>query len=129
MGVNINTDDINRSHPISRPIGSPRNNKRQIICRFRNWKIKNKIYSAKNQLKSNSSNIFVTEDLTKYRQNIVSKIIEAKKAKIFHSFWTYDGRIFIKLGPLDHRHEVTSLDDLYSILETMLPDARTCSKF
>ena len=47
MGVNINTDDINRSHPISRPIGRPRNNKRQIICRFRNWKIKNKVYSAK----------------------------------------------------------------------------------
>ena len=66
MGVNINTDDINRSHPISRPIGRPRNNKRQIICRFRNWKIKNKIYSAKNQLKSNSSNIFVTKDSTKY---------------------------------------------------------------
>ena len=44
MGVNINTDDINRSHPI----GRPRNNKRQIICRFRNWKIKNKVYSAKN---------------------------------------------------------------------------------
>ena len=114
MGVNINTDDINRSHPI----GRPRNNKRQIICRFRNWKIKNQVYSAKKQLKTNSSNIFVTEDLTKYRQNIVSKIIEAKKAKMVHSFWTYDGRIFIKLGPLDQRHEVTSLDDLYSILET-----------
>ena len=75
MGVNINDDDINRSHPI----GRPRNNKRQIICRFRNWKIKNKVYSAKKQLKTNSRNIFVTEDLTKYRQNIVSKIIEAKK--------------------------------------------------
>ena len=82
MGVNINTDDINRSHPI----GRPRNNKRQIICRFRNWKIKNKIYSAKNQLKSNSSNIFVTDDLTKYRQNIVSKIIEAKRSILFIAF-------------------------------------------
>ena len=80
-------------------------------------------------MKTISSKIFVTEDLTKYRKNIVSKIIEAKKAKIVHSFWTYDGRIFIKMGPLDHRHEVTSLDDLYSILETMLPDVRTCSKF
>ncbi|XP_062601545.1 uncharacterized protein LOC134263246, partial [Saccostrea cucullata] len=117
MGVNIVPDDINRSHPIGRPNS---NNLRQVICRFRSWKIKNKIYSAKKNLKDNPQNpskIFVTEDLTKYRQLVVKKIIEAKKANKLHSFWTYDGRIYIKTEKEGDRIQITSLDDLYELIE------------
>ncbi|XP_062588513.1 uncharacterized protein LOC134250176 [Saccostrea cucullata] len=112
MGVTITPDDIDRSHPI----GSPKQNKIQIICRFRNWKIKNRVYSEKKQLKNNVNKIFVTEDLTKYRQALVSKIIQAKKSEIVHSFWTYDGRIFINFEKKGHRYEVRSFEDLENLL-------------
>ncbi|XP_061165043.1 uncharacterized protein LOC133174018 [Saccostrea echinata] len=112
MGVTITPDDIDRSHPI----GRPKQNKIQIICRFKNWKVKNKVYSAKKQLKNNANKIFVTEDLTKYRQSIVSKIIQAKNAKIIHSFWTYDGRIFLKFEQYGDRFEVTSLEELGNLI-------------
>ena len=77
MEITITSDDINRSHPIGR---KTRNNRVQIICRFRKWKIKNKIYRAKKQLKNNRDKIFVTKDLTKYRQKIVAEIIQAKNS-------------------------------------------------
>ena len=44
MGIIITSDNIKRSHPIGR---KTRNNHVHIICRFRNWKIKNKIYHSK----------------------------------------------------------------------------------
>lgn len=47
----------------------------------RNWKIKNRIYSAKKEKIMHVNNLksFVTEELRKYRQTFVSKFIEVKK--------------------------------------------------
>jgi hypothetical protein len=47
LGVELKIDDIDRSHII----GNITNGKGQIICRLRNWKIKNKIYSNKSSWK------------------------------------------------------------------------------
>lgn len=112
MGVTITSDDIDRSHPIGRP---NRNNKLQIICKFKTWKAKNKVFSAKKELKNNSDKIFITEDLTRYRQSIVSKLIEAKKRKSILSFWTFDGRIYIKMEKNGEKLEVTSLDEIHRL--------------
>jgi hypothetical protein len=40
------------------------------------------------QLKSNANKIYITEDLTKYRQQLVSKIQIARKERRIDSFWT-----------------------------------------
>lgn len=106
MGVTITSDDNDRPHPIGRP---NRNNKLQIICKFKTWKAKNKVFSAKKELKNNTDKIFITEDLTRYRQSIV---IEAKKGKSIRSFWTFDGRIYIKMEQNGEKLEVTSLDEI-----------------
>lgn len=63
-------------------------------------------------LKNNSDKIFITEDLTRYRQSIVSKLIEAKKRKSILGFWTFDGRIYIKMEQNGEKLEVTSLDEI-----------------
>jgi hypothetical protein len=60
LGVELKIDDIDRSHII----GNITNGKGQIICRLRNWKIKNKIYSNKSSLKNNPDKIVITEDIT-----------------------------------------------------------------
>ena len=87
-------DDINRSHII----GTINNGKGQLICRFKNWKIKNAIYMSKKNLKNNPEKIFITEDVTKTRQFIVKELNTQKRDNKIHSFWTFDGRILAKKG-------------------------------
>ena len=85
-------NDINRSHII----GPINNGKGQLICRFRNWKVKKIIFMKKKNLKNNKDNIIITEDLTKFRQSIIKELNTQKKTKKLNSFWTFDGRIFAK---------------------------------
>ena len=111
--MTITEDDILRSHPIGRP---NRQGKSQIICRFRSWKIKNKVFTSKKQLKGDSDRIFITEDLTKYRQGLVAEIASAKRAQLVTSFWTNDGRIFLKKDQRGRKHLIRSYEDLYSLV-------------
>jgi FtsZ-binding cell division protein ZapB len=106
--INFSVDDINRSHII----GNINQGKEQIICRLRNWKIKNSIYQLKTNLKSNADRIFVTEDLTKHRQSIVKELNIARKAKKISSFWTFDGRIFAKVTQESGKQLIKNLDDV-----------------
>lgn len=92
IAIPLKADDINRSHII----GKIKDGKGQIICRFRNWKVKNLVYGQRKFLRDNPDKIFITEDLTRYRQNIVKKLSARKRARDIHSFWTYDGRVFAK---------------------------------
>ena len=116
LKVEISADDIQRSHPIGKP------NKKgniQIICRFRNWKVKHSVFSNKKELKDAFDNdddkVFITEDLTRYRQIIVAKIADAKRSKHIHSFWTNDGRIFIKLDDEGPKHIIRGIRDLVEL--------------
>ncbi|KAK3098258.1 hypothetical protein FSP39_017663 [Pinctada imbricata] len=109
LNVDITPDDICRSHVVGRP---NRAGKSQIICRLRNWKVKNRIYSQKKKLKNDQSRIFVTEDLTRYRQAVVSEVVKAKRAEKVTSFWTNDGRIFIKTSEGGQKFLIESIDDL-----------------
>ncbi|KAK3106542.1 hypothetical protein FSP39_022287 [Pinctada imbricata] len=112
LEVAVSVDDICRSHPVGK---ENRNGNRQIICRFRNWKIKNKIFSQKKKLKGDADKLYITEDLTKYRQSLINEIGNAKKAGKVHSFWTNDGRVFIKLSEGGRKHLINSIEHLHDI--------------
>jgi small-conductance mechanosensitive channel len=108
MNIDLTDEDISRSHQIGKPNKS---GNIQIICKFKNWKIKNKVYTEKKKMKNTS--IFVTEDLTNYRQEIIHELSKAKRAEKLHSFWTNDGRIFVKWrdrGPKQLIHSFWDLD-------------------
>ena len=107
LNINLSEDDISRSHIIVKPNSG---GNIQIICKLKNWKIKNTVYQSKKKLKNSS--IFITEDLTRYRQQIVQELSKAKKAKKVHSFWTNDGRIFAKLSERGSKFMIRSLEDL-----------------
>ena len=113
LDVTITTDDICRSHPIG---GPNKFDKYQVICRFRNWKIKNKIFTSKRALKGNDDHIFITEDLTAFRQGVVSEMLKAKRANRLHSFWTNDGRMFMKVTAKGYVHRVESIDHLRNLV-------------
>jgi hypothetical protein len=108
----LTENDINRSH-IIRPLN---NGKGQLICRFRNWKVKNSIFMKKKNLKNNEDNIFITEDLTKVRQSIIKEISTHKKPKKLNSFWTFDGRIFAKKTDDSRKTFIRCIQDINGLI-------------
>ncbi|KAK3088300.1 hypothetical protein FSP39_017270 [Pinctada imbricata] len=115
LGVSITEDDISRSHPIGQP---NRQGKVQLIARFRNWKIKNNIYVSKKKLRGSDDKIFITEDLTSYRQSIIRYISAAKRDRKIASYWTNDGRIFVKLSERGSKILIRSVEDLHATLSS-----------
>ena len=64
----------------------------------------------------NSWKITVTKYLWPKTSLIVSDIIQVKKEKILSSFWTFDGKIYVKLDEVNDRHEITSVHELKYLL-------------
>lgn len=110
LGIALQDDDRSRSHPIGK---ANRKGNNQIICKFKNWKIKNKIYTAKRSFRN--TDIFVTEDLTQYKQSIIQELVRAKRAGKIYSFWTNDGRIFLKLSDKGRKHIICSVNELHEL--------------
>ncbi|CAC5368803.1 unnamed protein product [Mytilus coruscus] len=109
LGVNITVDDIDRSHIIG---SINKYGNAQLICRFRNWKIKNSIFQQKRKLKNNPDKTVITEDLTQYRQYLMKKLNDARKRHEIDSFWTMDGRIFAKKTPEATKKFIGGMEDL-----------------
>ncbi|CAC5373650.1 unnamed protein product [Mytilus coruscus] len=109
LGVNITVDDIDRSHIIG---SINKYGNAQLICQFRNWKIKNSIFQQKRKLKNNPDKTVITEDLTQYRQYLMKKLNDARKRHEIDSFWTMDGRIFAKKTPEATKKFIGGMEDL-----------------
>ncbi|XP_053400745.1 uncharacterized protein LOC128557409 [Mercenaria mercenaria] len=117
MNVNppITEADIERSHPI----GAARNGHFQLLCKFKDWKLKNRVFQHKKNFKTHRSDVFkvfVTEDLTRKRQMLVKQLEAARKDKMIDSHWTYDGRILFKRTSNSKVSQVRHIKDLNDIL-------------
>lgn len=91
----ISEEDIERVHPV----GSEKDGKIQLMCKFKSWKVKHRVFSQKRNLKSKKSEsfkVFLSEDLTKKRHRVVKALEDARKNDLILSHWTSDGRIFFK---------------------------------
>ena len=54
------------------------------------------VFSNKKKLKGNKNKIFIAENLTKYRYDLLRQLNGMKKINKVHSFWTHDGSILVK---------------------------------
>lgn len=111
----ITLSDIDRSHTIGRIV----NGVGQIICKFNTWNCKFRVSQCKKNLKNHRSplfNVFVTEDLTAKRREIVQSLIKAKTNNSIHSFWTTDGRIFYKHGEQTAKIQVKDCDEISHLI-------------
>jgi len=113
LDIDLCKDDIQRSHTIGRVnhLG-----KAHIICRFRNWQIKNQVYQTKRKLRPSNQKIFMTEDLTSYRRRIINHLSKAKIEGHVDSFWNNDGWIVFKLLSDDKKILNKDLNELYSYI-------------
>jgi uncharacterized coiled-coil protein SlyX len=108
LGLDINTNDIGRSHVI----GKVKNGKSQVIVRFLSYRIRNRVYANKKALKGDPDGIFITENLTKYMIGLVHKLSQLKHSKQIYTYWTFDGRIYVKKTETSRKQAVNNFDDI-----------------
>ncbi|MEW8548355.1 MAG: hypothetical protein AB2693_33035, partial [Candidatus Thiodiazotropha sp.] len=87
LKVSVTSEDIERCHPLR---GG------QTLVKFKGYKTKAAVFKAKSALKGNPDNIFVTEDLTKQNHEMVKELLMLRKNRSIDSFWTVDGKIYVK---------------------------------
>ena len=104
MSVNVTTEDVDIAHRLYRksPAIKP------IIVRFTTHKKRREFYKGRFNLKEANTTeiigstqgdtegrIFINENLTQYRQEILAKARKMKRAYKINRVWTVDGKIFV----------------------------------
>jgi hypothetical protein len=108
LGLDININDIGRPHVI----GKVKNGKSQVIVRFLSYRIRNRVYANKKALKGDPDGIFITETLTKYMIELVHRLSQLKHSKQIYTYWTFDGRIYVKKTETSRKQAVNNFDDI-----------------
>ena len=121
LGLDINLHDIGRSHII----GKVKDGKSQVIVRFISYRTSSKVYSNKKGLKNHTDKIFITENLTKYRTELVKQLAELKYNGLLYTYWTSDGRIFLKLNTTSRKILINNRDDILDFIHSTEHDTST----
>lgn len=109
LDVDINPNDIEISHKLHLKGVKP------IIVRFQSHKAKTRMYKGRAKLKhvrvsdlypdstaatrAESGRIYLNENLTSYRRDILKQANQKRKDGLLTSVWSMDGKIFVKTSP------------------------------
>ena len=127
IGVEIKENDIEISHRIGRKRGA-----KPVLAKFVSHKVKSRIYKARTNLKAVSvqslfpgssismvsettarpKGIYINENLTPYRKEMMSLAVEKRHDGKINKVWTLDGKIFIKTTPTGNPRQMFSLEDV-----------------
>ena len=122
LEVDIDSSSIEISHRIRR-----KKNDNALIVKFVNHKDKTKLYKARAKLKSvkmtslfpnspavppEKDRIFINENLTDHRRYVMGQANKMKRDGLLHSFWSMDGKIFVKTSPQGNPTRIFSVHDL-----------------
>lgn len=113
IGININMEEIDRSHRIGKP--RPNSKRRDIIVQFSTYRSRQKLYLNRTKLKSSGhEGVYVNEDLTKHRSDLLFRARQMVKARILAGSWSSDGVVLIKAHK-DNKmsvHRILTVEDL-----------------
>ena len=122
VGVEVESEKIEISHRLNRKKGI-----KPIIAKFANHKDKAKCYKARIRLKDVTlstifptylgtsladQRVFINENLTAYRSEMMKLAIEKRREDKILSTWSLDGKIFIKTSPSGRPRQMFSIDDV-----------------
>ena len=122
VNVPVAAEDIEISHKLRR-----RNGMKPIIVQFCSHKVKSLLYKEQTKLKSvkisdlypsyasaatKQNCIFINENLTPYRADLVRQANDMKADGLLSSVWTPDGKVFVKTSPSGDPVRIYSEDDL-----------------
>lgn len=88
LKIKLNIESIERSHRM----GKPSTRARPIIARFVSYRVRQKIFMSKKQLKGKK--LLITESLSRAKADLWAKV----RAVFKKECWTGDGRLFVKIG-------------------------------
>ena len=104
--------EICRAHRIGRPADD--GSSRPCILKLSTYQARQKIYKKRSNLKHSASQVYINEDLTQRRSELLWKACQLKKQRKIQDTWSYDGNVLIKT--LDSRikkvSELSQLDAL-----------------
>lgn len=94
IDVKLSPSEIDRSHRVGKP-GVKR--RRDIIVKLSTYRARERLYKNRSKLKdSEFRGVFINEDLTKLRGEILYEARKCVKAGSLKGAWSADGRILIK---------------------------------
>ena len=92
LDLDLTINDIDRSHRVGKP-GKPR----AIIVKFATFRARQKLYRSRSQLKGcGFEGVFVNEDLTHFRSDLLFKARQLCKSGKLDGCWSDNGNILVK---------------------------------
>ena len=73
------------------------------------------MYTNKKSIKGDLDGVFMTENLTKYRTEIVKRLSQFKFHRRIYTYWTSDSRIYVKKLETSRKQLVTNFEDIENI--------------
>ena len=113
LNVAIREDDIDICHRLQ--VRNDASKPRPIIVRFKSYKAKKELYAARKHLRNQTFNgeiVYINENLTRMRRELFASAWRRKKTEHWHSVWTIDGKIFVKVDAADSPFRIYSKNDL-----------------
>ncbi|XP_053376808.1 uncharacterized protein LOC128547720 [Mercenaria mercenaria] len=96
VGSDLSLQEIAVSHRVGKPRSSDK--PRDILVKFISRRSRDKLLKKRSLLKSNGyEGIFVNEDLTKYRSELLFEAKQLVKRKHIIGAWSTDGTILVKV--------------------------------
>lgn len=94
----ITNSDIDRVHRIG-PRGPDINTRpRQCILKLTSYQTRARIFNSRTKLRHAANKMYINEDLTKPRADLLWTIRNLKREKKISDGWSHDGKIYVKLG-------------------------------
>ena len=117
MNVDITHDQIVRIHRVGR---KNEHKPHSILVKFATYRARDKVMRNRKVLKNISENsaayqyegqVFINEDLTAFRSNLLYQARQLKKDKQIEDSWIWDGNILIKnrAGKIMQIHSIAEL--------------------
>lgn len=95
VGLTLSTNDISISHRVGKK--KPNSKPRDIIVKFVSRRSRDSFYKKRSALKSSGhSGIYVNEDLTKYRAELLFNARQMVNSKKIAGAWSSDGIVLVK---------------------------------
>jgi len=134
IGVELECDDVEIAHRLNRKKGI-----KPIIAKFVSHKDKSRLYKARVQLKDSTvpsvfpnyagpittdppMRIFINENLTQYRKEMMSLALQKKNDQKITNAWSLDGKIFVKTSPSGQPRRMYSKEDIKEGIELSLSE-------
>ena len=100
---------IGRSHPI----GEPKDGKISTITRFLTYRERQLVFSNNKKLKGNPDKMFIVENLTKHRYDLIKRLDSLRKNGKIHSYWTHDGSVLATKTEQSRTINIKNRKDVY----------------